>query len=267
MEKGEVVNSYLKALGFTKGIKDLEDIEKLMKRHVNAFPFSSMSVVLEDEISLELGEIYKKVVLHKRGAYCFEHNKLLYEVLKYLGFEVEYHIARVVNNKKVETPLTHRFTILNYENERYIVDVGFGFYCPRKPVRFVDVETEAQLAYVYRVHQDENNNYALQMMHHKKWFTFYTFDLRVCYEVDFELANFYSHKHSDAMVVNNVVISRVTDECMYSLQNAGYKKVYKDRKEKIPIESLEQFSKVLKEELNLCFDIDEVARVYAKFIA
>ncbi|CAA6803406.1 MAG: Unknown protein [uncultured Sulfurovum sp.] len=261
-----MISEYLKVLGFTEDIKDLEDIEKLMKKHVSTFAFSSMSVVLKDEISLELGEVYKKVVLHKRGAYCFEHNKIFYEVLKHLGFDVEYHIARVVNNREVEAPLTHRFTILNYENERYLVDVGFGYYCPVKPIKFVNVQTEAQLGYVYRVHQDKNNNYALQVIHHDKWFTFYTFDLRACYEVDFELAHFYSHKHSDAVFVNNLVVSRIMDECIYSLRNAGYQKVYRDRTENIHIESLEQFSKVLEEELNLCFDIDERKDIYEKFI-
>ena len=261
-----MVEKYLEALNFKGAIENLEDIEKLMKAHVASFAFSSMAVVLKETISLELDAIYEKVVVQRRGAYCFEHNKLFYELLKALGFEVKFYIARVVNNKKVEAPLTHRFTLLHHENERYLVDVGFGYFCPTKPIKFEEEETTAQLDYVYRVHRFEERTYALQMIHSQKWYTFYKFDLNPCYEVDFEVANFYSHKHPKAIFVNNLVVSRVTFECIYSLRNSGYQKIYKEKTENIVIENLEQFSTILAEELNCCFEPHEQRIVYETFI-
>ena len=87
MENTKIVKEYLNELNINYEIKTLNDITKLIKAHLKSFPFSSLKVLLKEEISLDLESIYKSIVVKKRGGYCFEHNKLMYEVLKELGFE------------------------------------------------------------------------------------------------------------------------------------------------------------------------------------
>ena len=132
----EIVKKYLAKLHINKDIQTIEDISNLMCIHQKTFPFSSLKVLLKKEISLNLEDIYDSLIEKKQGAYCFEHNKLFYKVLKELGFDVDFYLARVVNNTDDEVPQTHRFTLLNFENEKYLIDVGIGFRSPCIPVKF-----------------------------------------------------------------------------------------------------------------------------------
>lgn len=261
----ELATKYLEILGFDKTITSLDDIEKLIKAHISTFSFSSMAVLLEDEISLDLESVYEKIVVNKRGGYCFEHNKLFYEVLKSLGFDVDFYLARVVNNQDIQAPQTHRFTVLNYQKERYLVDVGFGYFCPNKPVKFIDNKSNSGLGYSHTVKQNDGI-YFLELVQKKTPYILYTFDLHSCYEVDFELGHFYSHKHPKAVFLNNLVFSLITEDCVYSLRNNGYQKISKDKKENFTIESLEMFQDILKNDFNSSFTDNESKYIYEKYV-
>ena len=163
MKKHQIIKSYLDTLGINE-VKTIDDIQKLIKAHVSTFAFSSLKVLLEDEISLDLENIYKSLVVEKRGGYCFEHNKLMYEVLKELGFDVEFYLARVVNNLDNEVPQTHRFTLLNYDGEKYLIDVGIGFRSPSVPIKFREETTISHLGIKYKIEKFDDNTFSMQLM-------------------------------------------------------------------------------------------------------
>ena len=50
-----------------------------------------------------------------------------------LGFDVRISIARVLNNLQIETPRTHRITLLKFKGDEYLIDVGFGAMTPNIP--------------------------------------------------------------------------------------------------------------------------------------
>ncbi|WP_072679412.1 arylamine N-acetyltransferase [Arcobacter sp. LA11] len=265
MDKDKIVNGYLSALDIDNKISNIEDITKLIKAHLRTFPFSSMKVLLKEDISLELKDIYENIVVRKRGGYCYEHNKLFYEVLKNLGFEVEYYLARVVNNTDSIVPQTHRFTVLNFEDKRYLIDVGIGFRSPTSPVKF-GKEVSSCLLGTYCIKEFDDKTFAMQLIQNDKPFIVTKFDLNKCYEVDFTLGHFYSHKNPEAVFVNNLVVSLMDNDAIYSLVNKNYLKIYKDKTEKIEINSLEQFQEILEHDLNSNFNLDEVVFLYEKYI-
>jgi len=266
MTTKEIVNQYLKQLGFENNIHTLSDITKLIQAHEQTLAFSSMKVLLKDEISLELKDIYKSLVVQKRGGYCFEHNKLFYEVLKELGFDVEFYLARVVNNTQNEVPQTHRFTLLHYQNERYVIDVGVGFRSPRVPVKFTKQNTKSHLDISYSIKEYEDKTFGLQLIQNNSGFRVTKFDLNPCYEADFEMGHFYSHKHPCASFVNYLVVSTITSDAIHSLRNSDYLIIRKDKQEEIKIENLEQFDSILKNDLNCTFEEDEIKFIYEHYI-
>ena len=266
MTTKDIVNNYLQRLDFDKNIKSLQDITKLICGHAQTFAFSSMKVVLKEEISLDLEAIYESIVVQKRGGYCFEHNKLFYEVLKELGFDVEFYLARVVNNLEVEVPQTHRFTLLNFEDEKYLIDVGIGFRSPCVPVKFGGKVVNSHLGISYTIKEFEDKTYGLQLIQNGETFTATTFDLNKCYEADFEMGHFYSHKHPCAGFVNNLVVSCIFSDKIVSLRNSNYLKIYADSKEETVIEDVEQFQSILKDDFNCRFTLDEIKPIYEKYI-
>ena len=266
MTKKDIVHNYLKELGFDTNINSLKDITQLIQGHEKTFSFSSMKVLLKDEISLELQDIYSSLVVQKRGGYCFEHNKLFYEVLNELGFDVEFYLARVINNMDTEVAQTHRFTLLNFNNEKYIIDLGIGFRSPCVPVKFAEEPTNSHLGISYNVKEFEDKTFSLQLIQNDINFRVTKFDLNKCYEADFEMGHFYSHKHPCASFVNNLVISLIKEDEIRSLRNKSYLKINEKSQEEIIIKSVEQFHSILKNDLNCSFSLDEVQSIYTNYI-
>lgn len=266
MTRKEIINNYLIELGFTSQIKNLKQISQLIQAHERMFAFSSMKVLLKNNITLELSDIYANIVVNKRGGYCFEHNKLFYEVLKELGFDVEFYLARVVNGMENEVPQTHRFTLLNFEDEKYVIDVGIGFRSPCVPVKLGKESTLSHLGIAYNIKKFDDNTFGLQILQKDEIFRVTKFDLNPCYEADFEMGHFYSHKHPCASFVNNLVISVICDDEIRSLRNKSYMKIREGNQEEIIINSLEQFQKILKNDLNCSFSLKEAQEIYDNYI-
>jgi N-hydroxyarylamine O-acetyltransferase len=262
MKNEEIVKNYLNALEVDYEIKTLEDITKLIKAHLKTFSFSSLRVLLKEEISLELKSIYENIVLKRRGGYCFEHNKLMYEVLKELGFNVTHYLARIVNNTNKIPPQTHRFTLLNFKDEKYLIDVGIGFRTPSVPIKFGNKPSTSHLGVEYKIIEFDDKTFAMELTEKGKPFIATKFDLSRCYEADFEIGHFYSYKNPKAVFVNNFVISLIQDNMIYSLVNNKYFKIKKEKTEEIEIKNIKQLEQILKNDLNSEFTVKEISFFY-----
>ena len=266
MKKNQIVQKYLQELNINHTITTLEDITQLIKAHLRTFAFSSLKVLLKEEISLDLNSIYENLVVKKRGGYCFEQNKLIYEVLKELGFNVTYYLARVINNTDNIPPPTHRFTLLNLNNQNYIIDVGIGFRTPSVPIKFGDNVTISHLDVEYKIIEHEDKTYSMQLIEKNKPFNATKFDLNRCYEADFEMGHFYSYKNPDAIFVNNFVISLIQDDVIHTLLNDKYLKIYKNTTKKIEIESSIKLQQILIDDFNSQFTDKECDFFYKNYI-
>jgi N-hydroxyarylamine O-acetyltransferase len=266
MKNQEIVKKYLNVLNINNKIKTLEDITKIIKAHLKTFPFSSLKVLLKEEISLDMNSIYENIVVKKRGGYCFEHNKLIFEVLSELGFDVTPYLARVVNNTENIPPQTHRFTLLKYEGEKYLIDVGIGFRTPSVPVKFGNKPSISHLNTEYKIVELDDETLSMQLVEKGKPFNATKFDLNRCYEADFEMGHFYSYKNPKAVFINNFVISLIKDDVIHTLVNNKYFKIYKENKEEINIESSVQLKEILKDDFNAQFTFEESAFFYKKYI-
>ncbi len=260
------LKNYFKALRITQANNDLSFIETIIKHHIDEFPFTSIPVLLKNKLSLELPDIIKKIVIDRRGGYCFEHNKLMYEALKSLGFLVTPLLARVIMNRDAMPPKTHRVTLLGFEGSRYLVDVGNSYLSPSLPVNLNGEEVTTEHGRTYKVIETEHNTFQLQIIKDKEIFTIHQFDLQRCYEVDFELSHFYSHQHPKATFVNNLVISKILPNEIRSLRNNNYQKISKLNTTTIPIESLEQFIATLQHEFDYPITFEEAESLFSKYI-
>ncbi len=260
------MQTYLTALDMDRPIKTMPDIEMLIQKHLAAFPFTSIPVLLKEELSLELSQLMDKVVTRRRGGYCFEHNKLMYEALRFSGLEVKALFGRVLLNRDITVPKTHRITLLTYEDERYLVDVGFGYDSPSMPIKFGPTPTTTHLGKSYRIKAYEDDRFALQTLVDDEPFTLYSFDLHDYNEADFEVGHFYSHKYPKAVFVNNLVISKIFEDEIRTLLNGNYKKISATAEEEVRIDSQEHLKSVLEREFDYPVRADELAHLYKHFV-
>ena len=91
------------------------------------------------------------------------------------------------------------------------------------------------------------------------------FDLNNCYESDFELAHFYSHKHSNAVFVNNLVLSLINEKEIRSLRNNEYFKIYENYQEKFTFNCFDEFKSILSSDFNISFSDEELKLLYNKY--
>ena len=130
----------LERLGLTDVEKaDLDTLNRLIHAHQMTVPFENLSVYdAETDIELDTASLYDKIVVHRRGGYCFELNALFTSLLQSLGYDCCPVMVRVVWMSTAYRPITHRACIVTINGIRYFVDVGFGGPSPRTAIRLDD---------------------------------------------------------------------------------------------------------------------------------
>lgn len=263
------LQNYLSDLGLVvPETPSIEFVTSLQERHVARYSFNSLAVVLGEEISLELDAISQKIVTRGLGGYCFEHNKLTYELLKTLGYDVRLKLARVLNNNfEREAGRTHRVTLLTFEGVIYLVDTGFGGNGPIAPLR-LDINSQ-QVASLdrYRLLAKGNGEYDLQVMKGEDAFTLYRFDSAAYTDADCALGHFYSHKHSQAVFLKNLMVTLKKQDQTVALVNAEFTSRDRQGARKQLIESPESLGHILITEFDITLDPALVEHLFIRFVA
>jgi len=255
-----LLEHYLSTLNIQKQKLSLKFVQEIQKKHLENFSFNSIAVLLGEEISLEIEDIVEKIVTQKRGGYCFEHNALMHEVLRGLGFNVRLLVAKVLLNQDKDVPKTHRITLLYFKDEEYIVDVGFGANCPTFPIKITSL-TEYD---TYKLIQNKENDYELELVTQNGHFTLYKFNLYNYTQADCIMGNFYSSNYKNAVFVNNLVVSLIFEKKILSLRNKTYHQTFKNRKEVIKITSFKQLYSILQSDFYIPINEDESKKLFEK---
>lgn len=246
---------------------DIAFVEALQTSHIARYSFNSLAVVMGEDISLELDDISKKIVERGLGGYCFEHNKLTFELLKALGYDVKLVMARVLNNKEHDVPRTHRLTLLNHQGNQYLVDTGFGGNCPISPLLLQPDSQQTAGNDVYRILAKENGEYDLQILKEDDYQTMYRFDLAVYTDADCLAGNFYSHRYPTAGFVNNLMVGLKSATRTVFLMNHELMERGQGKLQKKVISSPEALHKVLTDTFGFDIELVIAEHLFDRFLA
>src|SRR5262249_23655022 len=109
----------------------------ILKAHTGTIPFENLDVLLSRPPRLDLEGLQDKLVVRRRGGYCFEHATLLAAALTELGFAPMTHAARVILMRpKEQSPRGHMFLSVKFGDETFLLDPGFASYSAREPLPF-----------------------------------------------------------------------------------------------------------------------------------
>ena len=125
---------YLKRIGYSGSAAHTQDtLSALVFAHQKAVPFENFDICeLGKPAVIEIMKLYEKVVLDRRGGYCFELNAIFAALLQAMGFEVWPILARICRAAMGEqpTPPMHRINLVCLDGKKYFTDVGFGGAMP-----------------------------------------------------------------------------------------------------------------------------------------
>lgn len=131
--------AYLRRIGI-EGMEiknDIEGLDRLVHAQLTHIPFDDMDVWGRGAVpELSVGALFDKIVLRRRGGYCFEMNSLFHALLKELGFDVYMVAAHVMAGKDELGPPSHCAVICRIGGEKYFCDVGYGGPVPDGALNF-----------------------------------------------------------------------------------------------------------------------------------
>ncbi|HEY0464349.1 MAG TPA: arylamine N-acetyltransferase [Polyangiaceae bacterium] len=206
--------AYFQRIGYRGRLQpDLGLLSALTAAHTHSIPFENLDVLLGRAISLEPEALFQKLVVERRGGYCFEQNGLFLHVLRELGFLVAPISARVrlQRPRDFTPPRTHVFLRVELAGESWLTDVGVGGLSLTSPLRLSIREEQATLHEPRRILQEGGRLYH-QVRFGAEWQDVCEFTLEEMPDIDRELANWYTSAHPKSHFKNRLVVARAAPE-------------------------------------------------------
>jgi N-hydroxyarylamine O-acetyltransferase len=127
MLNDQEIGLYLERINYSGSITaDLATLTALHQAHMRHIPFENLDIHLNIPIKLSHPALFDKVVLKKRGGFCYELNYLFFALLSSLGFYTQLISAQVFNGKSYGPEFDHLLLLVTLNNQQFIADVGFG---------------------------------------------------------------------------------------------------------------------------------------------
>lgn len=216
------LRAYLERIGYDGPLTpDLQTLTALQHAHLEAIPFESLDPVLGRPVRLDIDTLQDKLVKHRRGGYCHEHNILFASVLDRLGFQVTGRSARMLmgQDEREIGAVGHTVLSVIVEGTDWHVDVGIGDAGPRGPIPLqegVEIDTGP---WRYRLDRTEHTHWLLRFQRPNGWFNLIQFTEEPFYRADFVDHNFLASHSPESPFTRHIVVSHNGDQVRHSLQD------------------------------------------------
>jgi len=190
------ITTYLQRLGYHGTPRaDYNTLCDLQRLHLQAVPYENLDIMRGIPLSLAIDDLYEKIVLRRRGGYCFELNALFAWLLRNLGFAVTDYMARFLRDE-TEIPMRrHRVLGVHCGGGEYLCDVGVGGVIPRVPLPLVTGKISEQNGEKYILEKDAFLGNILYEWRHDSWRRIYAFTYEPQLESDFTAISYYCEAH------------------------------------------------------------------------
>lgn len=124
------LSAYLARIGFGRAPRpNVATLRMLQRAHTLAVPFENLDVQLGRPLTTDVRQAYEKIVLRRRGGWCYEQNGLFGWALSEIGFDVTRVAAAVMRAERGEDAEANHLALLVRapgSDDAWLADVGFG---------------------------------------------------------------------------------------------------------------------------------------------
>lgn len=248
------IAAYLARIGLPEPpAPDADGLFAVQRAHRLAIPFENLDIPLGRGISLDPEHLFDKLVLHRRGGYCFEQNGIFLSALHALGFEARPLLARVWLFAEDVPPKTHMLILVTLPSGEWIADAGFGG-AYAAPMPLVEGEVLGPDGAWHRLIRDDAFGWVLERRggDEGEWIRQYSFTTAPIWPSDIGLANHFTATQPGGRFTSNVVASIILPNGLAALTNRDYTRYSASGAERAEISS----AKMLQLRLSLVFGID-----------
>ena len=214
--------AYLKRIQYSGPVSpDVQTLLGLQRAHLLHIPFENLDIGLKRPIQLEEEALWDKIILHRRGGFCYELNGLFARLLQEIGFDVNYLNASVYNREgELGIDFDHLALLVRVpgQTERWLADVGFGDSF-NEPLSFDGPKIQAQGLRAYRLEQAQGGYATWQRNYDGSWERHYFFDLKAHrFPEEYLSACNYHQTSPQSSFTRGSIISRATLDGRVSLE-------------------------------------------------
>ncbi|AEI62450.1 arylamine N-acetyltransferase family protein [Corallococcus macrosporus] len=195
------------------GVGPEPSLAGLHRAHLEAVPFENLDIHLKRPIRLDTDAFFQKVVVQRRGGFCYELNGLFARLLTALGHRVTLLSAGVATDSGTP-PFGPDFDHLALQVEdgqgRWLADVGFG-ECFTEPLRLDTHDVQVRAGRAYRL-SPEGDDLVLWSEKPAGWKPEYRLSLVPRQLADFEGMCRYHQTSPDSIFTQRRLCTRATPD-------------------------------------------------------
>lgn len=255
------VGRYLERIGIPRReAPNLAFLQRLQVQHLLSVPFENLDIRAGRRIVLDLGPLYEKIVGRRRGGFCYELNGLFGWLLGELGYDVTMISARAYNrDKETFGPEFDHMALLVDFGETYLADVGFGD-CFRTPIRLPSGSTkDVSGSYRIRLRPDQSQAGTLEKNLEGHWRPAYRFTLIPRTLSEYVSMCEYHQTSPNTHFTQRSICTMATETGRISLSGDSLTITNGITKQRIPIESAQQYRQMLVDHFGITWDQASIA--------
>ena len=236
---------YLERIAYPNIIDITDDIlTSLHKKHIFQVPFENLDIYYKRVFDLEIKRIYEKIIIDRRGGFCYELNLLFNWLLREIGFSSRIIASRIFDEQGILGPKFDHMSIYVKTKKKFLVDVSYG------DLFIIPIEIKSGIQYdgrnYFQVDKMIENDYLLSMSSdgldfQKK----YIFNLDVVNAADFNTICFDKQTNPNSYFVKNIVCTKPTQTGRVTIFNNRFIEKNNELRIETPIQGQENLKNYL----------------------
>ena len=121
------LHGYLDRIGYDGPVEPtLECLTAVHRQQALTVPYENLDVQLKVMVGQDPAAIYDKVVVRRRGGWCYELNGMLQQALVEIGFDVQRVAGGVHRHETGDAAVGNHLVLLVRLDRVYVADLGLG---------------------------------------------------------------------------------------------------------------------------------------------
>lgn len=218
-------------------------------------PFENLDIGLKRPIRLDLESLWQKIVVQRRGGFCYEVNGLFGWLLEQIGFDVTYLNARDYHPEDDSFGIDFDHLVLLvrvlHDPTRWLADVGWGDSFSH-PLDIDNPNWQEQGLRAYWLEPFRGGYQLWQRGYHGEVARQYYFDLTPHrFPAEYEATCHYHQTSPQSIFTRKRIISRLTEDGRVSLDSSRLIVTRNGERSERPFANEDEFHALLKQYFNI----------------
>ena len=202
--------AWLQRIGYTGPVTPtLETLNRLIFAHSHSIAYETLDIMLGRPPKLDVPTLQHKMIVSKRGGYCFEQNMLFRAGLRSVGYKITSLQGRVVRGLAMDAPrpAIHMLLKVDLPEGSYLADVGFGNLAPTCAL-LLTTQIEQETPHEVMRFIDVGGELTLQAQLKDGWHHIYRVIPYPRYDAEYEITNWYTATHPETPYQGNIIVAK-----------------------------------------------------------